>query len=129
MNDPPAYDPRHVEGARLFNACDFHEAHDAWEDLWTEYQGPSRDFYKGLIQTAVCLFHFCNGNIRGARKLYHSSRKYLAPYGPQHGGVDLDKLLAEMERCCAAMLAAEGEFPEVDIDESLIPEIHLNPPA
>ncbi len=125
MPDPTEYDSRYLEGIRLFNECDFHEAHDEWEEIWTEYHGPARDFYKGMIQTAVCLYHFCNGNIRGARKLYHSSRKYLEPFRPRHSGINLDKLFDEMERCCSAMLAAEGDFPEVEIDGELIPEIHL----
>ena len=63
------YDPHYLAGIEFFNQCDFFEAHEAWEELWTEYQGPSREFYQGLIQVAVCLHHFGNENIRGARKL------------------------------------------------------------
>jgi len=49
-----------------------------------DYQGPSRKFFQGLIQAAVGLHHFGNGNIRGARKLYHSTVGYLKPYAPAH---------------------------------------------
>ena len=126
---PAEYDPRYVQGAELFNACEFFESHDAWEELWADYSGPSRKFYQGLIQTAVSLHHFGNGNIRGARKLYHSSRAYLEPYLPHHEGVDLEKLLREMEACYVEVLATEETFPEIDIDPELIPEIHLDPPA
>jgi len=123
------YDPRFVEGARFFNECEFFEAHEVWEDLWADYQGPSRRFYQGLIQVAVCLHHFGNGNIRGAKKLFYSSSKYLQAYAPRYEGVDLQKLLAELERCCAGILSSEEEFPEIEIDPELIPEIHLEPPA
>ena len=125
MSDDTQYDPRYLEGIRLFNECEFFEAHDVWEELWADYQGDSRKFYQGLIQTAVCLHHFGNENIRGARKLYASSRQYLESYKPFHLGLDLDKLFAEMETCCAEMLTAEGDFPDVQIDPELIPEIHL----
>jgi predicted metal-dependent hydrolase len=125
----PDYDPHYLAGIEYFNACDFFEAHEAWEELWTEYQGPSRKFYQGLIQVAVCLHHFGNGNTRGARKLYHSSRGYLEPYRPRHEGIDVDKLLGEMERCCAAIIASDEEYPKVEIEPDLIPEIHLDPPA
>jgi predicted metal-dependent hydrolase len=122
------YDPRLVEGARHFNACDFFEAHEVWEDLWTEYQGPSRRFYQGLIQVAVSLHHFGNENTRGALKLYHSSRNYLSDYRPKHEGVDIDKLLADMERCFSELLASSEEYPTARIDPELVPEIHLDPP-
>ncbi|MFO0905662.1 MAG: DUF309 domain-containing protein [Pirellulales bacterium] len=127
MNDV-AYDPRFIDGVNFFNACEFFEAHEAWEDLWTEYQGPSRKFYQGLIQVAVCLHHFGNGNARGAIKLYHTSRGYLEPYRPIYEGVDVDKLLRDLESCCTELLAAPGTFPTVEIDPERIPEIHLDPP-
>ena len=119
------YDPMYLEGIEHFNRCDFFEAHEAWEDVWQEYQGPSRKFYQGLIQVAVALHHFGNGNIRGARKLYHSSRAYLEPYRPRHMGIDLEKLLAEFEGCFAEVLACSEEFPDIEVDPDRIPEIHL----
>lgn len=119
------YDPRYLEGIELFNTCDFFESHEVWESLWADYQGPSRKFYQGLIQVAVALHHFGNGNIRGARKLYHSSRGYLQPYAPLHMGLDLDKFLGEFQSCFAEVLASQEEFPQIEIDPDRIPEIHL----
>lgn len=119
------YDPRYLEGIEHFNRCDFFEAHEVWEALWADYQGPSRKFYQGLIQVAVCLHHFGNGNTRGAIKLYHGSRAYLEPYRPKHEGLHLDKLLAELEACCREILDSKEEFPTAEIVPDLIPEIHL----
>jgi predicted metal-dependent hydrolase len=126
MDEP--YDPRFLEGIKFFNDCEFFEAHDVWEELWSEYQGPSRRFYQGLIQVAVCLHHFGNGNTRGAKKLYYGSRSYLEEYRPKHQGVDLDKLLAELERCCCEILASTEDYPSAELVPDLIPEIHLDPP-
>ncbi|MFM9116408.1 MAG: DUF309 domain-containing protein [Planctomycetota bacterium] len=123
------YDQHFLDGVRYFNDCDFFEAHEAWEELWTDYQGPSRKFYQGLIQVAVCLLHFGTVNARGAIKLYHSSRAYLEQYPAQYEGVDVAKLLSELERCCAELLASQEEFPQVVVVPDLIPEIHLDPPA
>lgn len=125
MRPGESYDPRYLKGVDYFNECEFFEAHEIWEELWADDQGPSRKFYQGLIQVAVCLHHFGNGNIRGARKLYHSSRKYLEAYLPRHGGIDLEKFLAEFQSCCAEILASPDEFPNLEIDAELIPEIHL----
>ena len=119
------YDKRYLQGVEYFNECEFFEAHEVWEELWADVQGPSRRFYQGLIQVAVCLHHFGNGNIRGARKLYRSCRGYLEEYLPHHQGVDLEKLLAELQSCCAEILSSEEEFPEIEIQPDLIPEIHL----
>ena len=127
MSENESYDPRYAKGIELFNCCEFYEAHDIWEELWAEYRGPSREFYQGLIQTAVALHHFGNGNIRGARKLFESSRKYLEPYRPRHLGCDLELLFAELEECFAEVNSSQEEFPKVDIDPQLIPEIHLDP--
>lgn len=121
------YHPLYLAGIAHFNACDFFEAHEVWEELWTEYSGPSRKFYQGLIQVAVCLHHFGNGNTRGAKKLYHTSLAYLKEYQPRHLGCDLAKLEAELTRCCAEILDSPDDFPKVEIVGDLIPEIHLDP--
>jgi predicted metal-dependent hydrolase len=119
------YHPLYLEGIRLFNECEFFEAHDVWEELWSDYQGPSRKFYQGLIQAAVCLHHFGNGNVRGARKLFHSSSAYLEPYCPWHEGLDVETFLAQMAACCAEIVASDEEFPQIELQVDLIPEIHL----
>ncbi len=119
------YDPRYLEGIALFNDVEFFEAHDVWEELWSEYQGPSRKYFQGLIQAAVCLHHFGNGNIRGAKKLYYGCRNYLEPYCPEHMGLNLTKFLKDLQACCAEILASQEEFPKIDIIPDLIPEIHL----
>jgi uncharacterized protein len=124
-----AYDPRYLEGIKYFNDCEYFEAHEVWEDLWTEYQGPLRRFYQGLIQLAVCLHHFGNGNVRGAKKLYFSCSKYLKQYPDQHEGIDLAKLLSQLDVCCAELLDCAEEFPDLELDPELIPEIHLDPLA
>ena len=127
--DDEDYDPRYRKGIDYFNECDFYEAHEVWENLWADCQGPSRKFYQGMIQAAVCLHHFGNGNVRGARKLYESCRsRYLEAYRPWHLGVDLDKFLYDLEICCAPIMESDDEIPKVEIDPELIPEIHLVPP-
>ena len=123
--DDSEHDPRYLEGIEHFNVCDFFEAHEVWEELWADYSGPSRRFYQGLIQVAVCLHHFGNGNIRGAKKLYFSSREYLKDYLPKHEGLDVEKLLAQLETCCREILDSQEEFPKIEIVPDLIPEIHL----
>ena len=122
---PPQYDPLYLQGIQYFNECEFFEAHETWEELWTEYRGDARRFYQGLIQVAVALHHFGNGNIRGAKKVYLTSRAYLEVYPDHTIGLDLETFLNQYQICFAEILACEEEFPQIEIDPELIPEIHL----
>src|SRR5437899_3231342 len=85
--NPTEYDARYLAGVMFFNDRDFFQAHEVWEDLWADTQGDDHRFYQGLIQAAVGLYHFGNGNVRGAVKLYHSSLAYMQPYPALHWGL------------------------------------------
>jgi len=126
-DDAESPDSLYHQGIRYFNDCEFFEAHETWEELWTEYRGPARRYYQGLIQAAVALHHFGNGNIRGAKKVYLTSLTYLENYRPAYQGLDLEAFLVQYERCFATVLESTEEFPRIDIDPELIPEIHLDP--
>ena len=106
------YDPLYLQGVAYFNACEFFEAHEVWEDLWKSYSGDLRLFYKGLIQAAVALHHFGNGNIRGARKVYRSSRGYLDAYRPVCVGLDLEDFLTKFDACFAEVACQPGRISE-----------------
>src|SRR5262249_58968056 len=98
----------------------------AWEDLWAETTAPERRFYQGLIQAAVGLYHFGNGNLAGAAKLFRSSRDYLTPYLPLYQGLDTEAFRARMERCFAGVLEANPPR-ELRPEPALIPVIELDP--
>ncbi len=121
------YEPLYLAGIEKFNACDYFEAHEVWEELWTEYRGPSRKFYQALIQAAVALHHFGNGNLRGARKLHASVHGYLEPYAPRHLGLDVTSFLRAFDACLADVVADDVDDPQAELDPELLPEIHLDP--
>jgi predicted metal-dependent hydrolase len=126
--DAIQYDPRYLAGIVLFNRGDFFEAHEVWEDIWMETPAPEKKFYQGLIQAAVALCHFCNGNVRGAVKLYHSGRAYMERFGSPYLGLDNTAFWQAMQRCLAAILTDPPPTEGVEPNEELIPEIHLDPP-
>lgn len=128
MSDAPAdYDPRYLAGILFFNRHDFFEAHEAWESIWLECAGPERRFYQGLIQAAVALYHFGNGNLRGASKLYRTSRAYMEKYPSPYLGLDHAAFWLQMERCFAPVLADPDLDRHARPDEALIPSITLDP--
>lgn len=129
MASPAAdYDDRYLAGVLLFNRRDFFEAHEVWESLWLDRAGPEKRFVQGLIQAAVGLTHFGNGNVRGARKLYLSSRAYMEPYGQHYLGLDNAGFWREMEQCFAALLAVEAPERSLELDLARAPVIELDPP-
>jgi predicted metal-dependent hydrolase len=126
--DATPYDRRYLAGIVLFNRGDFFEAHEVWESLWMDTFGPEKKFYQGLIQAAVGLLHFCNGNVAGAAKLYRSSRDYMLRYGSPFFGLNQDAFWGQMDRCFAELMAQQLPTRTVTIQEELIPTIELNPP-
>lgn len=123
-----AYDPRYLAGIVLFNEGDFFEAHEVWEAMWMDTSGEEKKFIQGLIQAAVGLCHFCNGNLRGAIKLYHSSRAYMNAYDLSYMGLDQTQFWSDMERCFAPILGATEPPKGAAPVEEHIPTIQLNPP-
>jgi len=78
----------------------------------------------------VALHHFGNGNLRGAKKVYLTSRGYLQEYPAVYEGLDLETFLAQYQQCFDEILQSEEELPpgsskKAEIDPELIPEIHL----
>ena len=117
---------RYLRAIRLFNDREFFDCHDVLEELWTETTSEERRFYQGLIQAAVALFHFGNGNLGGARKLYRSSSQYLEPYGPWYMGFDVAAFLEDFDRCFAELVSAGETYPaDVVLREDRIPRIEL----
>jgi len=126
QDPPPPYPPQYLEGLRLFNEQDFFECHDVLEELWSDIVGDQRQFYQGLIQVAVALFHFGNGNLGGARKLFHSSQGYLEQYPSPYMGLDLGSLCNDLQTCFQELLDAGNRYPtDLVINESLIPRVTI----
>lgn len=117
-------DPRIDEGLRLFNAREFFACHDVLEDYWSELTGPEKPFFQGLIQAAVALFHFEESNLGGALRMYVSCRAYLQPYVPEMAGIDVTRLLSDLEVCFAELCQPRQGYPSgVCLDPRLIPVI------
>ena len=121
------YDPRYLAGILLFNAHDYFEAHEVWEDLWAASHGTERRFFQGLIQAAVGLCHFSNGNLGGAAKLYRSSRDYMEACGSPFLGLDVSAFWRQMEECFRPVLGPAPPDRNVRPDPALVPAIKLDP--
>lgn len=123
-----AYDPRYLAGIRFFNDGDFFEAHEVWEDLWSESHGDERRFVQGLIQAAVGLCHFSNGNLGGALKLYRSSYDYMKTCDSPFLGLDISLFWRRMEQCFEPLLTAAAPDRSLRPATEALPRIDLDPP-
>ena len=57
------------KGLEAFRKHEFYDAHEYWEDLWSDFNFSDRKFIQGLIQLAVSFVHLGNGNLTGAKNL------------------------------------------------------------
>ncbi|WP_458190375.1 DUF309 domain-containing protein [Haladaptatus sp. NG-WS-4] len=79
-------------GVAIYNAGEFHAAHDAWEDHWLELDGGSDDerFLHGLIQFTAVVFHAHDANWVGIRGLAESAVSYLDGLPADYRGVNVE---------------------------------------
>jgi predicted metal-dependent hydrolase len=94
-------------GIRHFNAREFYDAHEVWEDVWRESQGMEKRFLQGLIQAAVALHHHSTGNVVGACSLVERARRNLAGCPAEFGGIRVGELLATLGEWRAALVSGE----------------------
>jgi len=73
-----------------YYAChDWFMVHEALEVLWKRSSGRDAEFYQALLQAAVSLYHYGNGNFSGARQLAKSAISRLAGFTPVFHGIDV----------------------------------------
>ena len=83
-------------GLTEYEKGDYFEAHEAWEDLWSDYNFDDRIFVQGLIQLAVSFVHLGNGNMIGAKNLLKKSQNKFFDYKGIHRGINVDDLKSSM---------------------------------
>jgi uncharacterized protein len=93
-------------GLELIRAGRFFEAHEELELAWRAAGAEERDFYQGLVHVAVAWYQAGRGRpVATARQLDKATRR-LAGFAPEHRGVDVAYVLAQVER--AREIVARG---------------------
>ena len=98
MNDDKKKEELFFSGLQTFNSGNYFDAHEIWEELWSEYYLKDRDFIQGLIQLAVCFVHLQNNNLNGAKSLINKSIKKLHGFSHDHRNIDLKGLKKIMKK-------------------------------
>jgi predicted metal-dependent hydrolase len=77
------------------------DAHEALEDEWREAPADERDFLQGLVHVTGAWHHAANGNRPGAERQLAKAARRLGPYAPSHRGVDVSRVLGQVEAASA----------------------------
>ena len=118
MNNSDKLSELFQRGLDEYDKGEYFEAHEAWEDLWSDYNFPDRKFVQGLIQLSVSFVHLGNGNLTGAKNLLKKCQQKFEDYNGMHRDINLSDLKSSIE-------AVEIVYSELndcrDFDWDLVP--------
>jgi predicted metal-dependent hydrolase len=90
-----------AHGLELMRAGRWFDAHEALEDEWRDAPPDERDFLQGLVHVTVAWYHASRGNTPGASRQLAKAARRLGPYAPSHRGVDVERVLGQVEAAAA----------------------------
>ena len=120
MNEEDKKEELFIEGLKQFKAMDYFEAHEAWEDLWSDYYLEDKKFVQGLIQLAVSFVHIGNGNMIGAKSLLRKCKEKFLDFSGVHRGIQMKKLMNQIEM---VRLSYDGLENPKDFDWDVVPTL------
>jgi predicted metal-dependent hydrolase len=123
------YPPEYLAGIDLYNAGEFHAAHDAWEERWRDDCGPREKlFLQALIQSAVVFHHIEIGRRGAARRMYRMAlEKFARLDAERFMSLDVRDYLAQLARSLAWLEAAADPREAVPPADLAPPRISLLP--
>ncbi len=104
-----AYPVEYLAGIDLYNAGEFHAAHDAWEERWVDEAGPREKlFLQALIQSAVVFHHLEIGRRGAARRMYLAAQEKFARLNCERFmSLDVADYQTQLARSLAWLIEAE----------------------
>src|SRR2546429_8781965 len=94
-----AYPVEYIAGIDLYNAGEFHAAHDVWEERWMgEVSAQEKLFLQAMIQSAVAFHHLEIGRPGAARQMYTRAKEKFARLGTNiFMSLDLNDYQAQLD--------------------------------
>lgn len=123
-----AYPIEYFAGIDLYNAGEFHAAHDAWEERWLDRAGPQEKlFLQALIQSAVAFHHLEIGRPGAARRMYQlATEKFARLQTDCFMSLDLVDYQAQLDRALSWLLSVPDPR-ELTPPAFTVPVIRLRP--
>jgi predicted metal-dependent hydrolase len=91
-------DEKFQRGILHFNAQEFFEAHEVWEEVWLVEAEPEKTFLQGIIQIAAAFHHYLRENPDGAESLLAAGIVKLSRFPAHHRGLAIDDLRSAAKR-------------------------------
>ena len=109
-----------TKGINSFNDKRYYDAHESWEELWSDYRLKDDIFIQGLIQLSVAFFHITNLNVKGSRNLFKKCLPKLKKFPSNHRNINLSEVIkcAENSKKKVNSIESVSEF-----DWKLAPKI------
>src|SRR5688572_10430896 len=103
-----AYPVEYIAGIDLYNAGEFHAAHDVWEERWMGEVGPQEKlFLQAMIQSAVAFHHLEIGRPGAARQMYTRAKEKFEKLGANvFMSLDLINYQQQLDRSLSWLLTA-----------------------
>jgi len=98
-------------GLELIREGAYFEAHEELEDEWRTAPAAERDFLQGLVHVSVAWLHAERGNRPGCERQLEKAARRLGSYQPEHRGVDVALVLADVAAAQARVAAGSLELP------------------
>jgi predicted metal-dependent hydrolase len=95
-------------GLDLMRRGAFFEAHEELEVAWRAAPAGERDFFQGLVHVTVAWYQAGRGRPTACASQLAKARRRLAGYVPEHRGVEIADVLAQVE--AAAELVADDSL-------------------
>ncbi len=102
-------DEKFERGLAHFNAREFFEAHEVWEEIWLIEAEPEKTFLQGIIQIAAAFHHYCHENPAGAESLLAAGIVKLSRFPEAHRGLAIGNLRSAAKQW--ARILGEGKNP------------------
>jgi len=101
-----AYPVEYIAGIDLYNAGEFHAAHDVWEERWMGEVGQQEKlFLQAMIQSAVAFHHLEIGRPGAARQMYTRAKEKFARLGTSvFMSLDLEEYQAQLDTALSWLL-------------------------
>src|SRR5580704_6002996 len=90
-------------GLEHFNAREFFEAHEVWEEVWLIEDEPEKTFLQGIIQIAAAFHHYRRGNSDGAETLLAAGIVKISRFPARHRGLAIHDLRDEAKSWARAL--------------------------
>ena len=94
---------------------EYFAAHEELELAWRAAEEGERDFFQGLVHVTVAWYQAGRGNRNGCMRQLEKAKRRLSPYGAEHRGVDLSRIMRQVRAASSRAAGGSLELPPLEL--------------